>query len=421
MILAGGEIRFSILRGLVAEVWGTVVAIRRRLGRFPRMAPVLGGGGGVFSGHPDLCGEKDQGPGWFETGGRLRANVSGAGGMRTGDPPCQAASVEAGPVAGSGNSGQGKVGGSAGNYHVPVLEEEVVTALEPRPGKLILDGTLGGGGHTARLLAAGAQVVALDQDPEALAFARRRLEEAGLDDNLVTLRLNFSSFPELLEEAGLDAVLDGILLDIGVSSHQLDCGERGFSFQHSGPLDMRMDPDAPLSAAGVVNTWPEEELARIFYEYGEEKASRRVAKMIVSRRERELFETTQDFAGAVATVVPKRGPAHPATRVFQALRIAVNDELGVLEQALLTAHRWLKPGGRLAVITFHSLEDRIVKQHLRRHSEPEIDRPEWPAPRPNPECYYRLISRKAIAASDAELARNPRARSAKLRVAERLG
>ncbi|MDB6133262.1 MAG: tigr00006: 16s rrna ((1402)-n(4))-methyltransferase [Verrucomicrobiales bacterium] len=310
--------------------------------------------------------------------------------------------------------------GTGARYHIPVLEEEVVAALEPQPGKLILDGTLGGGGHTLRLLEAGAQVVALDQDPEALAFARQRLKDAGMDENLVTVRLNFAFFPALLEEAGLGAVLDGILLDIGVSSHQVDCGERGFSFQKQGPLDMRMDPDAPLSAADAVNTWPEEELARLFYEYGEEPAGRRVAKMLAARRAERLFTTTEELAEAVVTVIPKRGPTHPATKIFQALRIAVNDELGVLRSALNAAHRWLKPGGRLAVISFHSLEDRIVKQHLRRHSEPEIDRPEWPAPRPNPECYYRLVSRRAIVATDGELARNPRSRSARLRVAERL-
>lgn len=338
------------------------------------------------------------------SGGRCLAHPSGAGGMRDGGRPQR-------PAVSSGE-GQG--------YHVPVLEEEVVAALEPAPGKLILDGTLGGGGHTRRLLRAGAQVLALDQDPEALDYAGQRLADEELDENLVAVRLNFSSFPSLLEEAGLGAVLDGILLDIGVSSHQLDAGERGFSFQQAGPLDMRMDPDAPLSAADAVNTWPEEELARVFYEYGDEKASRRVAKMIVARRTLRAFTTTDDFAEAVATVVPKRGPTHPATRVFQALRIAVNDELGVLETALRAAHHWLKPGGRLAIISFHSLEDRIVKQYLRRHSEPEIDRPEWPAPRPNPECYYRLVSRKAIVAGEKELARNPRARSAKLRVAERL-
>lgn len=307
-------------------------------------------------------------------------------------------------------------------YHIPVLEEEVVSALEPGPGKIIMDGTLGGGGHTARLLRAGASVLAFDQDPEALEYTRNRLwgSDADVDGRLVAIHANFASFPEVLAEAGTGAVLDGLLLDLGVSSHQLGSGERGFSFNHQGPLDMRMNPEGGLTAADIVNTWTEEELARIFYEYGEEKASRRVAKMIAARRAVEPFTTTGDFAEAVATVIPRRGPANPATRVFQALRIAVNDELGVLETALQAAHHWLKPGGRLAVISFHSLEDRICKLHLRRHSEAEIDRPEWPAPRPNPECYYRLVSRKAISASGAETARNPRSRTAKLRVAERL-
>ena len=216
-------------------------------------------------------------------------------------------------------------------------------------------------------------------------------------------------------------MLDGILLDLGVSSHQLDVPERGFSFMRDGPLDMRMDPDAPLCAADLVNGWPEEELARIFYEYGDEKASRRVARAIVQRRAERRFETTMDLAAVIGTVIPRRGPASPATRVFQALRIAVNDEMAVLESALTQAHLWLKPGGRLAVITFHSLEDRIVKQFFRRHSDAEIDRPEWPAARPNPDCYYRLVTRKGIAAGAAEMSRNPRSRSAHLRVVERLG
>jgi 16S rRNA (cytosine1402-N4)-methyltransferase len=283
----------------------------------------------------------------------------------------------------------------------------------------MLDGTLGGGGHTRRLLEHGTDVLALDQDPEALAWAAQRL--AGDADHLVTLRANFASFPVILEEVGLGAVLDGILLDLGVSSHQLDAPERGFSFMRDGPLDMRMDPAGPLCAADLVNTWPEEELARIFYEYGDEKASRRVAKTIIRRRAERPFETTSDLAALVATVIPKRGPASPATRVFQALRIAVNDEMGALESTLDAAHHWLKPGGRLAVITFHSLEDRMVKQFFRRHSDVEIDRPEWPAPRPNPDCHYRLITRKGITASPAEISRNPRSRSAKLRVVERLG
>ncbi len=308
--------------------------------------------------------------------------------------------------------------GEGAGYHVPVLEREVLDALAPAPGKLMLDGTLGGGGHTRKLLAGGANVVALDQDPEAIAWAGERL--AGSADQLVLLRANFSTFPDVLEEAGLGPVLDGILLDLGVSSHQLDVPERGFSFMRDGPLDMRMDPDAPVCAADLVNGWPEEELARIFYEYGDEKASRRVAKAIVQRRAERRFETTADLAAVIGTVIPRRGPTSPATRVFQALRIAVNDEVAVLEATLAQAHQWLKPGGRLAVITFHSLEDRIVKQFFRRHSDAEIDRPEWPAPRPNPQCYYRLVTRKGIAAGPSEMACNPRSRSAHLRVVERL-
>ncbi len=306
----------------------------------------------------------------------------------------------------------------AKSYHIPVLEQEVVNALVPMAGKLMLDGTLGGGGHACRLLEHGADVLGLDQDPEALAWATQRL--AGDADHLVTLQANFASFPVILEEVGLGPVLDGILLDLGVSSHQLDEPERGFSFLREGPLDMRMDPSGPITAADVVNTWPEEELARIFYEFGDEKASRRVAKAMVRRRAERLIETTSDLAALVATVIPKRGPASPATRVFQALRILVNNEMGALEAALNSAHHWLKPGGRLAIITFHSLEDRMVKQFFRRHSDVEIDRPEWPAPRPNPDCYYRLITRKGITASPEEISRNPRSRSAKLRVVERL-
>jgi 16S rRNA (cytosine1402-N4)-methyltransferase len=306
----------------------------------------------------------------------------------------------------------------ADGWHIPVLEREVVEALAPAPGKLLLDGTLGGGGHTRRLLEGGADVLALDQDPEALAWAQERLEDAA--DHLVAMRCNFAMFPTLLEEAGLGPVLDGILLDLGVSSHQIDEPERGFSFLREGPLDMRMDPEGPVRAADLVNLAEEEELARIFYEYGDEKASRRVAKAIVKRRAERPFETTTDLAAVVATVVPKRGPASPATRVFQALRIAVNNELGVLESVLASAHRYLKPGGRLAVISFHSLEDRMVKLYFRHHSSPEIDRPEWPCARPNPECYFRLITRKGITATAAETARNPRSRSATLRVVERL-
>jgi 16S rRNA (cytosine1402-N4)-methyltransferase len=302
-------------------------------------------------------------------------------------------------------------------YHIPVMPEEVVEWLAPAPGKLIMDCTFGGGGHTRRLLARGAGVLALDRDADALMQAGELAYDWPTD--FVALRTTYDQYPEILEEAGVDGV-DGILLDVGVSSWQVDSPNRGFSFRFDGPLDMRMDRDAPLTAEEVVNTWPQEELARIFYDYGEEKASRRVAAAIVARRKQRPILTTGDLAALVAQVVPKHSGAHPATKVFQALRIAVNDELGCLERALAQAHRWLRPGGRLVVITFHSLEDRLVKNYMRKHSEPFVDRPEWPEARPNPSCYYRLPVRKAITAGEAELEANPRARSAKLRVAERL-
>jgi 16S rRNA (cytosine1402-N4)-methyltransferase len=304
-----------------------------------------------------------------------------------------------------------------GIYHIPVMPDEVVEWLAPAPGKLLMDGTFGGGGHTKRLLARGAGVLALDRDADALMQAGELAHEWPAD--FVALRTTFDQYPAILKEAGVGGV-DGILLDVGVSSWQVDSPNRGFSFRFEGPLDMRMDRDAPLTAEEVVNTWPEEELARIFYTYGEEKASRRAAAAIVARRKQKAISTTADLAELLAKVIPKHSGAHPATKVFQALRIAVNDELGCLERALEEAHRWLRPGGRLVVITFHSLEDRIVKNYMRRHSEPFVDRPEWSAARPNPECFYRLPVRKAITAGEAELAVNPRARSAKLRVAERL-
>lgn len=324
------------------------------------------------------------------------------------------------PEGGGEGGGAPASGGRAGrSWHEPVMLEEVVEALRPASGRLILDGTLGGGGHTRALLERGASVVGIDQDPEAIAEALRRVPEDQAD-RFVAIRANFADFPSVLEEAGLTAGLDGILLDIGTSSHQLDTAERGFSFQREGPLDMRMNPDGPVTAADLVNHAEPEELERILFAFGEERQARRIVREIVRRRGVRPLATTLELAAAVEAVVPRRGGVHPATRTFQALRIAVNDELGALERALGTAHLWLKPGGRLAVITFHSLEDRIVKHWLRSRSEPEIDRPEWPAPRPNPECYYRLVTRKPLEPGPDEIARNPRARSARLRVAERL-
>ena len=304
-------------------------------------------------------------------------------------------------------------------YHIPVLFDEIMEALAPGPGRVILDGTLGGGGHTGGFLDRGAEVIALDQDPDALEHAGERLAAHG--DRLVTMHANFADFPELFREAGLrEGGLDAMLFDLGVSSHQLDCAERGFSFRMDAALDMRMNPHGPVTAADVINGFPEQELARIFFELGDEKKSRAVARAICRRRETRPFLTTGDLADTVASVVPKKNASHPATRVFQAVRMTVNNELGVLENVLASAHRWLKPGGRVAFLTFHSLEDRMVKNWFRAHSEPLLDRPEWPAPRPNPECWYRLVTRKGLTAGEEETSRNPRSRSARLRVAERL-
>jgi len=211
------------------------------------------------------------------------------------------------------------------------------------------------------------------------------------------------------------------LLDLGVSSRQLDSAARGFSFMREGPLDMRMGPNAVMTAAELVNTWPEAEIARIIYVYGEEPRSRRIASAIVARREKALFETTLELADCIEKAIGRSSKIHPATRSFQAIRMAINEELESLSSILSSAATVLKPGGRLLIITFHSLEDRMVKRFLRHHSQPYIDDPTWPEARPNPDCIFRLISKKAIAPSSQEISTNPRARSAKLRVAELLG
>lgn len=302
-------------------------------------------------------------------------------------------------------------------YHESVLLQETVEALCPAPGKLIVDGTLGGGGHSEALLAAGASVIGLDQDPEAIAFASRKLSPFG--DRFQAIRTSFAEAQPRLDEKGV-GLLDGVLLDLGVSSHQLDAPERGFSFQREGPLDMRMDPEGPITAAALVNTMSAEQLERIFKTYGEEPAARKIAARIVRDRMVTPFETTLQLAESVEKVVPRRGKAHPATRVFQALRIAVNRELDVLPLALEQFTARLSPGGRFAVITFHSLEDRIVKHFFKERAVQWLDRPEWPAPRPNPAYCFRLVSSKAITATEAEQRANPRSRSAKLRVAEKI-
>lgn len=302
-------------------------------------------------------------------------------------------------------------------YHAPVLLAEVVELLQPAPGKLFFDGTLGGGGHSEALLQHGARVVAMDQDVNALKHATERLKPYAAQ--FCALRGNFRNFPQIVEETGVSG-FDGMLVDIGVSSHQLDDAARGFSFMRDGPLDLRMDTESPRSAADIVNTEEEAELVRILFEYGEENNARRIVRAILKARAARPIRTTFQLADIVSSVSPKRGKRHPATLVFQALRIAVNDELAALHDFLAAAPRWLKPGGRLAVISFHSLEDRIVKQTLQHLAAPFIDRPEWPEARKNPDCVLKLITRKPVQATAQETELNPRARSAVLRVAERL-
>jgi 16S rRNA (cytosine1402-N4)-methyltransferase len=302
-------------------------------------------------------------------------------------------------------------------YHESVLLPETVERLAPAPGKIVLDGTLGGGGHTEALLAAGARVIGLDQDPEALAFAGRRLARFG--GQLRTAHGSFARAGELLDTLGV-ATIDGALLDLGVSSRQLDAPERGFSFMKDGPLDMRMDPTNPITAADLVNTASGEQLEKYFRNYGEEPAARKIAARITRDRLVRPFETTLQLAESVESVVPRRGRTHPATRVFQALRIAVNRELESLSLGLEQISQRLAPGARFAVITFHSLEDRIVKVFFKERSAPFVDRPEWPAPRPNPLHIFEAITGKPVIASDAEQRANPRSRSAKLRVVERI-
>jgi 16S rRNA (cytosine1402-N4)-methyltransferase len=304
-----------------------------------------------------------------------------------------------------------------GAYHLPVFPAEIAEWMDAGPGKFIIDGTLGGGGHSEMFLKSGASVLGVDRDPEALAHARTRLQAFG--DRFTTWEGNFSqipSIPAIME--GRKA--DGLLLDLGVSSRQLDSAVRGFSFMREGPLDMRMGPSSPHTAAEIVNEWPEAEIVRILFEFGEEPKARRIAGAIVKQRAHRRFETTLDLANCIEAAVGRHGRTHPATRAFQAIRMAVNEELESLATALQSASSILKPGGRLLIITFHSLEDRMVKRFLRHRSTPFVDDPAWPEPRPNPDFQYQLLARKAILPTAEETTLNPRARSAKLRVARLL-
>ena len=304
--------------------------------------------------------------------------------------------------------------------HEPVLLEEALLALQPAAGRLYVDGTVGGGGHAEAILEAsgpGGRLVGFDRDDWALAAAARRLKRFG--DRLELHREPFAALAKCLAKASCD----GVLLDLGVSSPQLDEAERGFSFQVEGPLDMRMDRRQPVSAAQLVNELEAGELATIFWELGGERRSRRIARAIVEQRDMQRIETTLQLADTVERACPRRGArTHPATGVFQALRMAVNDELGQVQAGLDAAWSVLKPGGCLAVITFHSGEDRLVKQFSRRLAKPytvrgDVDVPELREPR---EPLARELSRKAIKPSDAEVGRNPRSRSAQMRAMVKL-
>ena len=307
--------------------------------------------------------------------------------------------------------------------HVPVLAEEIVSLLDPRPGETVVDGTFGAGGHSVLLagrLRGDGKLIAIDRDPAVAPYFERFRRETG-----VKARLHHGEFSSVLQHLAENGVrADAILLDLGVSSMQLDRPERGFSYAADAPLDMRMDPRQAYSARELVNESGEQELADIFKRYGEERYARQIARAIVRRRRSEPFERTGDLVEVVKAAIPapaRFGEGHPAKRVFQALRIDVNDELGALERSLPSALEMLRPGGRLAVISFHSLEDRIVKQFLRKQEQGCTCPPDFPVCVCGSEPTMRATPRRAVRPTAAEVARNPRAQSARLRVGTKVG
>ena len=307
--------------------------------------------------------------------------------------------------------------------HEPVLLNEVLTWMDVRPDGVYADGTLGGGGHSGAMLRASggtATLYGIDRDMNAIEAATARLKEF---PGFHALHGNFHDGKRLLREAGAP-LLDGVLLDLGVSSPQLDVGERGFSYHEDAPLDMRMDATQGMTAAELLNTLPEKEICRIIRDYGEEKWAARIAAIICEHRAKKPIETTFDLVHAVDAAIPKavrrKDDGHPARRTFQAVRIAVNDELDPLDQALCDFVDCLKPGGRILVITFHSLEDRLVKRCFQRLQNPCTCPPKAPICTCGKKPQIRVLAKGAVPPTEEEVARNPRARSAKLRVAEKL-
>jgi 16S rRNA (cytosine1402-N4)-methyltransferase len=307
--------------------------------------------------------------------------------------------------------------------HTTVLLEETVDGLNIKPDGTYVDCTLGGAGHSELILSKLSEkgkLYAFDQDDIAIANAKEKLAAYG--DRLTIIKSNFLYLQEELENHGVTEV-DGVLYDLGVSSPQLDTPERGFSYHHDAPLDMRMDQDAPLSAYDVINEWPYEKLVKIFFQYGEEKFSKQIARKIEAARETKHIETTGELVELIKDAIPapaRRKGGHPAKRVFQAVRIAVNDELGVFEKSLEQAIDLLAVGGRISVITFHSLEDRICKVTLKKASETPPLPPGLPIIPEEYQPKLKLVTRKPILPSEEELEFNNRARSAKLRIAEKV-
>ncbi len=307
-------------------------------------------------------------------------------------------------------------------YHVSVLLDECIEGLNIKPNGIYVDGTLGGAGHSSQIAArlTTGLLIGIDRDTVALKAAGERLAPFG--DRVKLVHSNFCEIKQVLEDLGIEGV-DGILLDLGVSSPQLDDGERGFSYMADAPLDMRMNRQDALNAYTVVNTWPQEELKRILYDYGEERYAPQIAGAICRRRTEKPIETTLELVDVIRSAMPPaalREKQHPAKRSFQAIRIAVNDELGSVEKVMKDAIPCLNPGGRLAIITFHSLEDRIVKSGMNAASKGCTCPPNFPVCVCGKKPKVKLISRKPITSTQEELDRNPRARSAKLRVCEKL-
>jgi 16S rRNA (cytosine1402-N4)-methyltransferase len=306
--------------------------------------------------------------------------------------------------------------------HTTVLLKETVDGLQVKPDGIYVDCTLGGAGHSEYLLSQLSEkgrLIAFDQDEIALTHAKEKLST--YEDRVTFVKSNFRYIKEELNRLGINQV-DGVIYDLGVSSPQLDLPERGFSYQHDAPLDMRMDLDKELTAYDIVNHWPFEELVRIFSKYGEERFSKQIARKIEQARERKPIETTGELVELIKEGIPapaRRKGGHPAKRVFQAIRIAVNDELGAFEESLKKAIELLKPGGRISVITFHSLEDRICKTIFKEYSQAPDLPPGLPIIPQEFKPVLKLVTRKPISPSDEELEQNNRARSAKLRIAEK--